>query len=90
MELWGKNTDNTLYIQESVKTPALNLQYNLLKSIPHISIMLDDILREIIIHHERALQHEIGLLKIMDILTELNEQEGFVLERHKPLIQSFV
>lgn len=72
LSLWGKNVhNNILYEIDSRGTPALDEQYNLIKSISHCSVWLNLILQSVIDEAELNKQHEEDLNSVRTSLMEL-------------------
>ncbi|KTD30993.1 hypothetical protein Lmor_3100 [Legionella moravica] len=73
LSLWSKQFNNRLYEIESERTPALELQYNLIKSISHCSVWLHLIVQSIINDQQFQIHHEEDIQNIKNRLKELKQ-----------------
>ncbi|MBA3537512.1 MAG: hypothetical protein H0T84_13050 [Tatlockia sp.] len=90
LELWGKHNDHSLYIQDSAQTEALKPKYNILKSLPHNSVILDCILRSICAHDLRTHQDEVDLSNLVELLTELKSNDPYYIKPHQAVIEQLI
>lgn len=90
LELWGKHNDHTLYIQDSAQTEALKPKYNILKSLPHNSVILDCVLRSICVKGEKTHQDKVDLLSLENLLTELKSKDPYYVKPYQAAIEQLI
>ncbi|WP_298625689.1 hypothetical protein [uncultured Legionella sp.] len=71
LSLWGKKNDNKLYEINSQETPALQDEYNIIKSVSHSTVWLHLILQSIIGHSKINKHHQIDLQRLEFSLLDL-------------------
>lgn len=75
LSLWRKNLDDSFSEVELLKTPALEENYILIKSISHLSVWLSFVLQSIIDGKVKSIHHDQDLQKIKFYLSRLKEIE---------------
>ncbi|KTC71555.1 hypothetical protein Lbir_1707 [Legionella birminghamensis] len=90
LELWGKQNDHSLSIQDAAETEALKPTYNILKSLSHNSVILDCVLRSICTHQVRTSQDELDLLNLVELLTELCSKDPYYIKPHQGAIEQLI
>ena len=90
LTLWGKNSISTLYEMETVDTPASEKQYNLIKSISHLSVWLNLVLQSIIDSGEGSGSHQMELEYIKEHLKALKELDDEILKIELPVIDKMM
>ncbi|KTD50343.1 hypothetical protein Lqui_1668 [Legionella quinlivanii] len=90
LELWGKQNDHRLDIQDSAETEALKPTYNILKSLSHNSVILDCVLRSISTYQVRTSQDELDLLNLVELLTELRSKDPHYIKPYQAAIEQLI
>jgi hypothetical protein len=86
LSLWGKKTNGNFDEIETLGTPALEKQYNVLKSIPHLGIWLDLILQSIIDEKEKSLVHQKDLWDLKESVLSLRSLDDVSLQKELPVL----
>ena len=90
LQLWKKQTNNSLIQTDSVDTPALKTDYKLCKSFPHISVMIYSVLQSICIMRVKNEHHQADLLRIEDRLLQINQLDEEWVNSHRSIIELFL
>jgi len=90
LQLWKKQPNHTLMIEHSADTPALQTEYKLCKSFPHISVMIYGVLGSICASGIINEHHRSDLLRIEVLLSQLNRLEEKCVDDHRAVIELLV
>ena len=77
-------------MQDSAETEILKPQYNILKSIPHNSVILDCILRSICARQVKTFQDETDLLTLVNLMTELKNSDSDYIKPHQEVLEQLL
>ncbi len=90
LALLEKKPDEALVERELVDTPALQTEYNLIKSMAHLSVWLNIILDSIIAKAKQTKQHQTGLLSIRAHLELLKKSDDTLIKNEYKVIDSLI